>query len=415
MSKKPIYLLLIIILGLSLIGWLSYLELSQEMKESVQAATTDNVSGWAWSENIGWISFNNTTGGGTVNYGVNIDSKTGEFSGYAWSENIGWIDFAPAGPYPSDPQSLVKLDFGTNKVSGWARALSHGDDWDGWIKLSKGPNDSGPDYGVSRRLPCEGKGGVASFEGYAWGSDVIGWIKFKGTAQDGSDYKVQTALCQDLPPLAKDLDVAVKKDEYCTRPAHHFSWKYVDPDGDDQIKFQFQVTDDSTWSDSAKIDRTVNVDYRNGTTNNQAVIVSTLLSENTLSYNTTYYWRVKVWDKDGMESDWVYGPSFKTENHPYPYVRFEWHPTSPKQGESVKFEDQTVIYGGATTKSRLWEFPGGNPATSTEKKPTVTYHEVGDQKITLTVTDSSNYTCSTTQSLSVSIFETYEEPVSESE
>jgi len=60
--------------------------------KKAQAGTGDNVSGWAWSENIGWISFNNTTGGGGVNYGVNIGSD-GIFSGYAWSENIGWISF----------------------------------------------------------------------------------------------------------------------------------------------------------------------------------------------------------------------------------------------------------------------------------------------------------------------------------
>jgi len=54
-----------------------------------KAGIADNVSGWAWSENIGWISFNNTTGGGTTNYGVDIDSSTGIFSGDAWSEHIG--------------------------------------------------------------------------------------------------------------------------------------------------------------------------------------------------------------------------------------------------------------------------------------------------------------------------------------
>ena len=83
MPKIRIFLLIIfVVFGFFIFG-------------KVNAGTTDNVSGWAWSENIGWISFNNTTGGGTTNYGVNINPSTGVFSGYAWSENIGWIDFGP--------------------------------------------------------------------------------------------------------------------------------------------------------------------------------------------------------------------------------------------------------------------------------------------------------------------------------
>jgi len=48
-------------------------------------AATSSLIGWAWSSNIGWISFNSAnvdSGGGS--YSVNIDTKTGAFSGYAW-------------------------------------------------------------------------------------------------------------------------------------------------------------------------------------------------------------------------------------------------------------------------------------------------------------------------------------------
>lgn len=156
----------------------------------VYAGTGDNVSGFAWSENIGWISFNSTdcdqAGGfytGTpvgcpsaqvFDYGVNIDTATGNFSGYAWSENIGWISFnrktcnggidegkfcvinndcaggnqcrdnvpGAAGDPPSDPYSLSSFDYianydsDTGEVTGWAKVLVLGDD--GWIKLSGG-------------------------------------------------------------------------------------------------------------------------------------------------------------------------------------------------------------------------------------------------------------------------------------
>lgn len=44
------------------------------------------LSGYAWSDEYGWISFSG------ANYGVTIDSE-GTFSGYAWNTALGWISF----------------------------------------------------------------------------------------------------------------------------------------------------------------------------------------------------------------------------------------------------------------------------------------------------------------------------------
>ncbi|MEK7172921.1 MAG: hypothetical protein AAB740_03015, partial [Patescibacteria group bacterium] len=118
-----------------------------------RAGDSQNVNGFAWSENIGWISMNSSNcdtnndglsdgsvagcplaGVSISNYGVNIDSL-GNFSGFAWSENIGWIQFDPVGPYPASPNYSAKMDTATGAVTGWARALSYGGGWDGWLKL----------------------------------------------------------------------------------------------------------------------------------------------------------------------------------------------------------------------------------------------------------------------------------------
>jgi hypothetical protein len=57
---------------------------------------TGNLSGWAWNDGVGWISFcggkNTATCPGTVSYQVTIDSN-GNFHGWAWNDAIGWIDF----------------------------------------------------------------------------------------------------------------------------------------------------------------------------------------------------------------------------------------------------------------------------------------------------------------------------------
>lgn len=52
-----------------------------------------NLSGWAWNDNIGWISFDcqNTGSCASTNYKVTISA--GEFNGWAWNDAIGWISF----------------------------------------------------------------------------------------------------------------------------------------------------------------------------------------------------------------------------------------------------------------------------------------------------------------------------------
>lgn len=56
-----------------------------------------NLSGWAWNDNYGWISFdcNNNGGCGTSNYRVYIDAN-GNFQNYAWNDAIGWFSFSCA-------------------------------------------------------------------------------------------------------------------------------------------------------------------------------------------------------------------------------------------------------------------------------------------------------------------------------
>jgi PKD repeat protein len=53
------------------------------------------------------------------------------------------------------------------------------------------------------------------------------------------------------------------------------------------------------------------------------------------------------------------------------------------ENEEVQFNDYSL---GVVT-SWSWEFPGGNPATSTEENPVVTYADFGTYDVTLTVSD----------------------------
>ncbi|MBI4215462.1 MAG: PKD domain-containing protein, partial [Parcubacteria group bacterium] len=131
------------------------------------AGPSQNVTGFAWSENIGWISHNSSDTGGAVDYGVNIEAD-GRLAGYAWSENYGWIQYDPVGPYPSAPNYSAKYFPCTGKIRGWAKILSLGDS--GWISLSA-PAGAAINYGVTIDSATK------KFKGYAW-SDWLGWIQY---------------------------------------------------------------------------------------------------------------------------------------------------------------------------------------------------------------------------------------------
>ncbi len=158
-------------------------------REAGAVVTPRDLHGWAWSSNIGWISFNCANISGlceTSNYKVVFNDEGAEIGGYlegyAWnsgrqgtqSGGIGWIRFNPqepdcpqvfagpgCGPYVDTSGAL-----GRKAVTGWARACSVFVDqtptptgcsgalkpsaerggWDGWIALSDGidpnPNDT---------------------------------------------------------------------------------------------------------------------------------------------------------------------------------------------------------------------------------------------------------------------------------
>ncbi|MBI5004413.1 DUF5320 domain-containing protein [Candidatus Kaiserbacteria bacterium] len=140
------------------------------------SASATSVIGYAWSDNIGWVSFNcsNTSSCGTSNYGLWIASD-GTVSGYAWSDNIGWISAqgADVSGCPSAPCTPA-INITTGAMTGWFRALAYGGGWDGWISLS------GAGYGPMLT------GGA--FRGYAWGSTVVGWLSFAGLAPSATYY-----------------------------------------------------------------------------------------------------------------------------------------------------------------------------------------------------------------------------------
>lgn len=167
---------------------------------TASAAGTINLTGYAWSDTptgnptgdrgAGWIHFDGT------NYGVTEDATTGTLSGQAWSENVGWISFDES-DVNGCPSGTCRgtVDQTTGLVTGWARALAHDASWDGWIHFSSGGN-----YGsgvVQDTSTC-------AWSGYAWGGSVLGWIHFTDYSGNG----VKATGCSTSPPTSPTVNIS---------------------------------------------------------------------------------------------------------------------------------------------------------------------------------------------------------------
>ncbi|MFA6077189.1 MAG: hypothetical protein WC735_03910 [Candidatus Paceibacterota bacterium] len=162
---------------------LSFLAINSQVRS---APSPTPISGWAWSSNIGWISFSssndhdaNTAGTqqSAFSYGVNKNSS-GDLTGYAWSSNIGWIQFGGLAGWPTGGGTTgSNAKIVGNSLVGWAKALSaDGNGWDGWISLD------GTNYDITLTTAAGAFCPSVDCTGYdfAWGSDVVGWVGFDG-------------------------------------------------------------------------------------------------------------------------------------------------------------------------------------------------------------------------------------------
>lgn len=361
--------------------------------QPAKAAGPYNMSGWIWSENIGWISLNcaNQDVCGTSDYGLNIDETTGELSGSIWSETIGWISFdkastgaPPAAPFNGAETYIAKLDPISREISGWARALANGDGWDGWIKLR------GTGYGVSMS--------GTDLIGWAWSDNVVGWISFNCSNENvcgTSDYGGTSSFSAPNETPSVTLDAAIQTNSCQSGASVILPWSFSDPNPDDfQSAYQIQVDNNSDFS-STEIDPGKVV----SPSDSYAILGGTLQS------GTTYYWRVMVWDNYDSASAWTDSSSFTVTNppHAYPTGNFSWLPLNPLPGQETIFTDLSSAFGGATIVDWDWSIPDADyvgGTNSSSQNPRVEFSSSSNKNISLTVTDSDGLTCTVTKVLS---------------
>ncbi|HNS34337.1 MAG TPA: hypothetical protein PKG83_03940 [bacterium] len=118
------------------------------------------LGGWLWTETFGWISLNSDNCvGNSLCFGSGVDYKaiinsSDQISGYGWSEHVGWICFGVncSGTTPDSGASFAQMD-SNGRISGWAKVLSLDDD--GWIDLGRGSSISGASWSGEQCYDCQ--------------------------------------------------------------------------------------------------------------------------------------------------------------------------------------------------------------------------------------------------------------------
>lgn len=159
-------------------------------EESADATINGNETG------LGWLSLNSMncdpdedgqsegaadcppSGSPVADYGVHVPQTDGDLNGYAWSENLGWVSFQSAdlGGCPSAPCAARREG---DEIHGWARVVnipaagSNAGGYGGWIKLHSESGDA-----VSYGWDIDTVPSPDEVNGYIWSSE-FGWIDAK--------------------------------------------------------------------------------------------------------------------------------------------------------------------------------------------------------------------------------------------
>jgi hypothetical protein len=165
-------------------GWLNFRDAGEPAGQQGVRLEAGVLAGFAWGENIGWINFGDGTPGTVLGYGnatgsdfgVNIDSATGNLAGLAWGENVGWINFGwAAGAVPANPQR-PRIELGRFRGFAWGENI-------GWINLDLAAAGQfvGIDLGATCLADIAGGGADGlSPDGTIDGTDFIAFINSFG-------------------------------------------------------------------------------------------------------------------------------------------------------------------------------------------------------------------------------------------
>lgn len=181
----------------------------------VMINSTNNLEGYAWSKDIGWIHFDGAGNAKSLTTNapldinqkpmranVVIDGRTGQMTGYAWNRDLGWIDFAGV---------RVEAD---GRVTGQATVKNSNN------KL----HFNSTLYNANVKVARNGQ-----FSGYAWNDD-LGWVAFDGVQTADNSFPIKQ-----VPSKVNNLTIAPISSGSLDKGAVRLSWNKPVSDGGSPI------------------------------------------------------------------------------------------------------------------------------------------------------------------------------------
>lgn len=321
----------------------------------VEAATI-SLSGYAWSETVGWVSFKGS------NYGVIVDSSTGALSGYAWSEHVGWLSFSPSDltGCPTAP-CTASVNLTTGALSGWAKWLNTGE----FVRLS------GPGYGVTYNNSTK------AYSGYAWGDLNSGWMKWSGPG-----YSVVNDNAIPTPPAAPTnlMATAVSSSQI------NLSWT-DNSSSEIAFKIERKTGAGGSWSEIHQTNPNVESYQNTG-----------------LSPNTLYYYRVRASNNGG---DSAYSnESSATTQALTANISVDITPNAGtwtiNPGNLARTGDTSVTVSPSGAGTVYTITPGATPS-GYDSNPTITNSQGGGSSLTLFGGESVSFTVTYQRSFDYSL------------
>jgi hypothetical protein len=346
-------------------GLVGYWDFNEGTGSTVNDKTSNNNDGTV----VGGTWYNN-------DYGVSVGDDN-ILIGYAWSDNIGWVSFN-ASDLTGCPSGTCSANLVGSKIVGWAKQIS--DSETGWIKL--GPIDiGGTDYGLYTNS--------GYILGWAW-SDAFGWLSFSCENEDEcatSNYAVKYGSNVVVDNLAADIN-------YCGHDSLAtvndglsitFSWDFTSDYS--QRGYSFQIATNAEFNSPFSV---------NATTSSTSYILDlegSAWNGEQLNWGGTYYWRVKATNIAGSSSAWADGSFTIDRTHGSPWAKASFSPQQILPERPITFDASESVVYNASTPTYYWTFEGGDPATSEDVDEVVVFNTESDFTTVLRVTDGTGYYC----------------------
>lgn len=431
------------------------------------ADSTSTIRGAAWWGNLGYIYFNclddiigdrldvssNLSGSGQYTppndkfhfysqpchdlvHGVYLDSLD-RLSGEAWNPTMDLITFdattTPPGGFSShcsgcnlSNSCMACYVRSEQKAYGWARVLSTGD----WIRLDNAT--SAPvrmqDWDLSDSVLPGHDVQAGDFVGYA--TSTLGDISFNCESEDACatrDYKVYVSDLKIGAMSAPNWSYS----QACGGQALSAVLKWYKESG--QYPYNGEIVSRQTAyevvvNNSNNLSTTTAVCWSGkkiSSSASQYVLPNSDPNCGSLSYNTNYYWWVRLYDENDEAGEWYQysgnsatdtdgdpdsnSLTFTTFKHEFPSPYFTWDPYDVTVGTTTVFTSNSYYYNPLQQScapglcNYLWTTtdPMALISAATNSTTSIIFFRATGTRVTLQVTDSDNYVCSTSTVLMI--------------